>query len=328
MNSNRIDRRRFNSAVAAGAATLLLPGAHAQVWPSRAIKVIVPYTPGGFTDITARLVTQKLQERLGHPVVIDNKPGANSIVGVDALAKSPADGYTLAVVIAAYAANTTLYPKLPYDPTKDLVAVSLIGISPLVAAVNNDTPFKSAADLIDYARKNPGKVSYGSSGNGSAVNLTTELLKSMTQTSMVHIPYKGSAPALTDLMGGHIQLFMDAAVGLINPGKTGKVRLIGVASEKRLAALPDVPTFIEQGIKGFTGSTWAGILAPAGTPPAVIKRVADEVTAIVKLPDVRQKFDEMGTIPVGSTPAEFESFIGSETAKWGKVIRDAKITAE
>jgi tripartite-type tricarboxylate transporter receptor subunit TctC len=328
MSPNRIDRRRFNSAIAAGAATLLVPGAGAQAWPSRPIKVIVPYTPGGFTDITARLVTQKLQERLGHPVVIDNKPGANSIVGVDALAKSPADGYTFAVVIAAYAANTTLYPKLPYDPTKDLVAVSLIGVSPLVAAVNNDTPFMSAADLIEYARKNPGKVSYGSSGNGSAVNLTTELLKSMTQTSMVHIPYKGSAPALTDLMGGHIQLFMDAAVGLINPGKTGKVRLIGVASEKRLAALPDVPTFIEQGIKGFTGSTWAGILAPAGTPPAVIKRVADEVTAIVKLPDVRQKFDEMGTIPVGSTPAEFESFIGSETAKWGKVIRDAKITAE
>ena len=328
MNTKQINRRRFNGALVAGAATLLAPRAGAQAWPAKPIKVIVPYTPGGFTDITARLVTQKLQERLGQPVVIDNKPGANSIVGVDALAKSSPDGYTFAVVIAAYAANITLYPKLPYDPKKDLAAVSLIGVSPLVAAVNNDTPFKNAADLIDYARKNPGKVSYGSSGNGSAVNLTTELLKSMTQTSMVHIPYKGSAPALTDLMGGHIQLFMDAAVGLINPGKTGKVRLIGVASEKRLAALPDVPTFIEQGIKGFTGSTWAGILAPAGTPPTVVKRVADEVAAIVALPDVKQRFDEMGTIPVGSTPAEFESFIASETAKWGKVIRDAKITAE
>ena len=328
MNPRPVSRRRFNAALIASTATLLVPRANAQAWPAKPIKVIVPYTPGGFTDITARLVTQKLQERLGQPVVIDNKPGANSIVGVDALAKSPADGYTFAVVIAAYAANITLYPKLPYDPKKDLAAVSLIGVSPLVAAVNNDTPFRSAADLIDYARKNPGKVSYGSSGNGSAVNLTTELLKSMTQTSMVHIPYKGAAPALTDLMGGHIQLFMDAAVGLINPGKTGKVRLIGVASETRLAALPDVPTFIEQGIKGFTGSTWAGILAPAGTPPAVIKRVADEVAAIVKLPDIKQRFDEMGTIPVGSTPAEFESFIGTETAKWGKVIRDAKITAE
>lgn len=322
------NRRRFNGALIAGAATLLAPKAGAQAWPAKPIKVIVPYTPGGFTDITARLVTQKLQERLGQPVVIDNKPGANSIVGVEALAKSPPDGYTFAVVIAAYAANITLYPKLPYDPKKDLAAVSLIGVSPLVAAVNNDTPFKTATDLIDYARKNPGKLSYGSSGNGSAVNLTTELLKSMTQTSMVHIPYRGAAPALTDLMGGHIQLFMDAAVGLINPGKTGKVRLIGVASEKRLAALPDVPTFIEQGIKGFTGSTWAGMLAPAGTPPAVIKRVAEEITAIVNLPDVKQRFDEMGTIPVGGTPAEFEAFIASETAKWGRVIRDAKITAE
>ncbi len=237
MNVKQIDRRRFNGALVAGAATLLAPRVGAQAWPAKPIKVIVPYTPGGFTDITARLVTQKLQERLGQPVVIDNKPGANSIVGVDALAKSPPDGYTFAVVIAAYAANITLYPKLPYDPKKDLAAVSLIGVSPLVAAVNNDTPFKNAADLIDYARKNPGKVSYGSSGNGSAVNLTTELLKSMTQTSMVHIPYKGAAPALTDLMGGHIQLFMDAAVGLINPGKTGKVRLDWRCERKALGCV-------------------------------------------------------------------------------------------
>lgn len=327
MNKKTWLRRTVSGALAAIALSAAA-AVHAQAWPTKPIRVIVPYTPGGFTDITARLITQKLQERLGQPVVIENKPGANSIIGVEALAKSPPDGYTFAVVIAAYAANTTLYPKLPYDPKKDLVAVSLIGISPLVAAVNNDTPFKTANDLIDYARRNPGKVSYGSSGNGSAVNLTTELLKSMTKTHMVHIPYRGAAPALTDLMGGHIQLFMDAAVGLINPGKAGKVRLIGVASEKRLAALPDVPTFIEQGIAGFTGSTWAGMLAPAGTPPAIVNRVAEEVAAIVKLPDVRQKFDEMGTIPVGSTPAEFEAFLTAETAKWGKVIRDAKITAD
>ena len=327
-----MNRRPFFRSVLAGvlaaALSALATAAQAQAWPAKPIRVIVPYTPGGFSDITARLVTLKLQERLGQPVVIDNKPGANSIIGVDALAKSPPDGYTLAVVIAAYAANTTLYPKLPYDPSKDLMPVSLIGISPLVAAVNNGTPFRNAAELIEYARRNPGRISYGSSGNGSAVNLTTELLKSMTKTHMVHIPYRGSAPALTDLMGGHIQLFMDAAVGLISPGKAGKVRLIGVASDSRLPALPDVPTFIEQGIKGFTGSTWAGILAPAGTPPAIVKRVADEVAAIVKLPDVKQKLDEMGTIPVGNSPAEFDAFIVSETAKWGQVIRDAKITAE
>jgi tripartite-type tricarboxylate transporter receptor subunit TctC len=197
-----------------------------------------------------------------------------------------------------------------------------------VAAANNDAPFKTAAELIDYARKNPGKVSFGSSGNGSAVHLSTEYLKALTRTDMVHVPYKGSAAALTDLMGGQIQLFMDAAQGLISPGKSGKVRLIGVASDKRLPVLPDVPTFVEQGVKGFTGSTWAGVLAPAGTPAPVVKRVADEVAAIVKLDDVKARLDAMGTIPMGSTPAEFEAFIASETAKWGKVIRDAKVTPD
>jgi tripartite-type tricarboxylate transporter receptor subunit TctC len=328
MNAPSITRRRVAGALAAGAATLAMPSARAQAWPAKPIRVIVPYPPGGFTDITARLVTQKLQERLGQPVIVDNKAGANSIVGVEALAKAPPDGYTFAVVIAAFAANTTLYPKLPYDPKKDFAPVSLIGISPLVAAVNNDAPFRTAAELIAYARKHPGKVSYGSSGNGSAVNLTTELLKAVTQTYMVHIPYRGAAAALTDLMGGHIQLFMDAAVGLIGPGKAGKVRLIGVASDKRLAALPDVPTFIEQGIKDFTGSTWAGMLAPAGTPPAIVRRVADEIASIVRLADVKARFDEMGTIPAGSTPAEFDTFIAAETTKWGKVIRDAKVTVD
>jgi tripartite-type tricarboxylate transporter receptor subunit TctC len=323
-----ITRRRFGAGLVAGWALAACGGAWAQSWPSKPVRVLVPYSPGGFTDVTARLVTNKLTERLGQSVLVENKPGANSIIAVDMLAKSPPDGYTFAVVIAAYAANTTLYPKLPYDPRKDLQAVSLIGVSPLVAATNNDAPFKTAAELIDYARKNPGKVSYASSGNGSAVHLTTEHLKAVTGTDMVHIPYKGSAPALTDLMGGQIQLFMDAAQGLINPGKAGKVRLIGVASEKRLPALPDVPTFIEQGIKGFTGSTWAGLLAPAGTPPEIVKRVADEVAAIVKLPDVKARLDEMGTIPVGSTPAEFEDFIAKETAKWGKVIRDANVKPE
>ena len=328
MSTQRITRRRFTGAAAAAATTLLAPSALAQAWPARSLRVIVPYTPGGFTDITARLVTQKLQERLGQSVVLENKPGANSIVGVDLLAKAPPDGYTFAVVIAAFAANATLYPKLPYDTRKDFAPVSLIGISPLLAAVNKDAPFKTVAELVDYARRNPGKVSFGSSGNGSAAHLTTELLRSTTQTQLVHVPYKGAAPALTDLMGGHIQLLMDAAVGLLNPGKDGRVRLIGVASDKRLPVAPDVPTFIEQGIAGFTGSTWAGILAPAGTPPAIVKRIADEVSAIVKLDDVRERLDGMGTIPVGNSPAEFDAFIGAEVAKWGKVIREAKITAE
>jgi tripartite-type tricarboxylate transporter receptor subunit TctC len=312
-------------------AALGLPGparAQSAPWPSKPIRLIVPYPPGGFTDVTARLVAQKLQERLGQPVVVDNKPGANSIVGVDALAKSAPDGHTLAVVIAAYAANTTLYPKLPYDPRRDLAPVSLIGLSPLVAAVNNELPYKSARELVAWAKANPGKVSFGSSGNGSAAHLSTELLKAQTGSYMVHIPYRGAAAALGDLMGGQIQLFLDAASGLINPGKTGKVRLIGVASDKRLPALPEVPTFAEQGVSGFVASTWAGLLAPAGTPAPVVKRLADEVAAIVRQDDVRTRLEAMGTVPVGNTPAEFERFIADETEKWGRVIRSAKVTVD
>ncbi|WP_066339755.1 tripartite tricarboxylate transporter substrate binding protein [Azohydromonas lata] len=321
-----MQRRQFNVGLAAALAAPA--AAFAQNWPGKPIRLIVPYPPGGFTDVTARLIGQKLGERLGQTVVVDNKSGANGTLGVDALAKAPADGYTLAVVIAAHAANTTLYAKLPYDPRKDLAGVSLIGISPLVAAVNNDAPFKTVPELIAYAKKNPGKVSFGSSGNGSAVHLTTELLKSVTGADMVHIPYRGAAAALTDLMGGQIQLFMDAAQGLIQPGRSGKVRLIGVAAEKRLPVLPEVPTFIEQGVSGFTGSTWAGLLAPAGTPQPVLRRVSEEVAQIVRLDDVKAKLEAMGTIPMGSSPAEFDAFINAETAKWGKVIREAKVVLE
>ncbi len=325
MSDHIIPRRSFTLGLAA---TIAAPSFAQPAWPNKPIRIVVPYTPGGFTDVTARLVAQKLQERLGQPVVVENKPGGNSILGVDAVAKSVPDGYTFGIVIAAYAANTTLYPKLPYDPRKDLTGVSLIGVSPLLAAVNNDAPFKNAKELVDYAKRNPGRVSFGSSGNGSAAHLTTELLKAQTGAYMLHIPYRGAAPALSDLMGGHIQLFFDAASGLIQPGKSGRVRLIGVASDKRLPAAPDVPTFIEQGLTGFTGSTWAGMLAPASTPRDIVKRMSDEVARIVRLDDVKAKLEGMGTIPVGNTPEEFDTFIASETAKWGKVIRDAKVTVE
>lgn len=318
-----MQRRQFTAALGA---TLAAPLVRAQSWPTKPIRVLVGYPPGGFTDVTARLICDKLAARLGQAVVVENKPGANGIVAVDTLAKSAPDGHTFAVVIAAHSANTTLYKKLPYDPNKDLAAVSLIGLSPLVYAANAQGPFKNAKELIDYARANPGKISYGSSGNGSAVHLSTELLKSLTGTSMVHIPYRGSAAAFTDLVGGQIHLFGDAAQGLI--GKGDKVRLLGVASEQRLPALPDVPTFAEQGIKDYVTSTWAGMLAPAQTPPAILKRVADEIAAIVKMDDVRAKLESMGTIPVGSTPADFEKFIADETAKWGKVIRSANVSLD
>ncbi|GAB3473288.1 tripartite tricarboxylate transporter substrate binding protein [Polaromonas eurypsychrophila] len=323
-----LSRRCFNLSITAGAATVCAPLLAQPAWPNKPIRIIVPYTPGGFTDQMARMVQVGLQNRLQQTVTIDNKPGANSIIGVDLLAKAPADGSTFAVVIAAYAANTTLYPKLPYDPRKDLTGVSLMGVSPLLAAVNNDAPFKTAKQLIDYARANPGKISFGSSGNGSAAHLTSELLKAITKIYMVHIPYRGAVPALTDLIGGQIQLFFDAPTGLINQGKAGKVRLIGVASDRRLPAVPDVPTFIEQGFAGFTGSTWAGMLAPAATPKDIVKRMSDEVGRIIRSDETRARLDAMGTFGAGGTPEEFDAFIALETTKWAKVIRDAGVKAE
>lgn len=323
-----ISRRRFNIAATAAASAVCLPAVAQSTWPNKPIRIIVPYTPGGFTDQMARIVQVGLQNRLQQTVTIDNKPGANSIIGVDMLAKAPADGSTFAVVIAAYAANNTLYPKLPYDARKDLTGVSLMGVSPLLAAINNDAPFKNANELIAYARANPGKVSFGSSGNGSAAHLTSELLKSLTKTYMVHIPYRGAVPALTDLMGGQIQLFFDAATGLIAQGKAGRVRLIGVASDRRLPAVPDVPTFIEQGFAGFTGSTWAGMLAPSATPKDIVKRMSDEVSRIIKSDETRARLDAMGTFAAGSSPEEFDTFIASETAKWAKVIKDAGVKAD
>lgn len=325
MPSTLLTRRRFHLSTAAAAASMALPSFAQNAWPSKPVRIVVPYTPGGFTDQMARLVQVGLQQRLGQPVVIDNKPGANSLIGVDAVAKAPPDGSTFGVVIAAYAANTSLYPKLPYDPRKDLIGVSLMGVSPLLAAVNNDAPFKTGRELIDYARAHPGKISFGSSGNGSAAHLTSELWKSLTQTYMIHIPYRGAVPALTDLMGGQIQLFFDAPTGLINQAKAGKIRLIGVAGDQRLPAVPDVPTFIEQGFAGFTGSTWAGMLAPAGTPPDIVKRMSDEIARIIKSDETRARLEAMGTFPAGSTPQEFDAFIASETTKWGRVIKTAGV---
>lgn len=328
MPHSHLSRRLFNLSAAAVAATIAAPVLAQSTWPNKPIRIIVPYTPGGFTDQMARLVQQGLQQALGQPVVIDNKPGANSLIGVDALAKAPADGYTFGVVIAAYAANTTLYPKLPYDPKKDLTGVSLLGVSPLLAAVNNDAPFKTARELIDYAKAHPGKVAFGSSGNGSAAHLTSELWKSLTGVDMIHVPYRGAIPALTDLIGGQIQLFFDAPTGFINQAKAGKVRLIGVAGERRLPVLPDVPTFIEQGFPGLIGSTWAGVLAPAGTPRPIIDRMSSELAKIINSDETRAKLDAMGTFAVGSTPQAFDAFIAEETAKWGNVIKTAGVTVD
>ena len=327
MNAS-LSRRRIVQATGAALATAALPALAQSGWPNRPIRIVVPYTAGGFTDQMARLLIVGLQKQLGQPVVIDNKPGANSIIGVEAVAKAAPDGHTFGVVIPAFTANTTLYPKLPYNPRKDLVGVSLMGVSPLVAAVAPNAPFKTVKELVAYAKANPGKVSFASSGTGSAAHLTSELLKSLTQTFMVHIPYRGAAPALTDLLGGQVSLFLDPPPNLIQPAKAGRITLIGVASEKRLPMLPDVPTFIEQGIPGMVGSTWASMIAPAGTPRDIVKRMSDAVNAIIQSEETKAKLEAMGTFGEGTTPEACDAFLATETTKWGKVIRDAGVTLD
>lgn len=323
--------RKLGSMIIAGLLTAgSVSAAFAQTsnWPTKPVKLIVPYNAGGFTDVVARLVAKNVGDRLGQTILVDNRPGANSIIGTNAVAKSAPDGLTFGFVIAAYAVNTTLYPKLPYDPAKDIQAVSLVGKSPLMAAVNNDSPFKSMQELVAHARTHPGDITFGSSGTGSATHLSMELLQSRTKTRLAHVPYKGNAPALTDLVGGQIHFMFTTPDAFLSMAKSGKVRMIGVANEQRLAVAPDVPTFKEQGLGDFQASTWAGIIAPAGTPPQITKRFADEVAAILKTPEVKAKLDAIGFVPVGSTPAEFDSFIATETKRWGDVIRTNNLTLE
>ncbi|MGJ7543016.1 tripartite tricarboxylate transporter substrate binding protein [Variovorax sp. LT1R16] len=323
-----LSRRALIQTATAALASAALPALAQSAWPSRPIKIIVPYTAGGFTDQMARLLQVGLQKQLGQPIVIENRAGANSIIGVDQVAKSAPDGYTFGVVIPAFTANTTLYPKLPYDPRKDLVGVSLMGVSPLVAAVANNAPFKSAKELVAYAKAHPGKVSFASSGSGSAAHLTSELLKTLTKTDMVHVPYRGASPALADLMGGQVPLFLDPPPNLIQPAKVGRIRLIGVAGDKRLPILPDVPTFAEQGFAGMVGSTWASMIAPAGTPRDIVKRMSEAVNQIIHSEETRAKLEAMGTFAEGSTPEACDAFLAAETTKWGKVIRDAGVTVD
>ena len=320
-----LTRRTLVQAGSAALASIALPSLAQSAWPSKPIKIIVPYTAGGFTDQMARVLVLGLQKQLGQPVVIDNKPGANSIIGVDAVAKAAPDGHTFGVVIPAFTANTSLYPKLPYNAVKDLVGVSLLGVSPLVAAVSNSAPFKNTKELIAYAKANPGKVSFASSGTGSAAHLTSELFKTLTKTFMVHIPYRGAAPALTDLMGGQVSLFLDPPPNLIQPAKAGRIQLIGVASDKRLPILPDVPTFVEQGIAGMLGSTWASMIAPAGMPPDIIKRMSEAVSQIIRSEETRARLEATGTFAEGTTAEACDAFLASETTKWGKVIKDAGV---
>ena len=320
---------KFRSAVSfATAVALACAAAPASAFtPSRSVDVVVHSGPGAGNDVFARAVVGVLDKikLVPQSMQVVNKTGGGGIVAMSYMGEKKGDDHLLAVFTGVWWVNPMIRKQAKVT-IRDLTPIVRLILEPAVMAVRADSPYKNAKELIEYAKANPGKVSFASSGNGAAAHLTTELLKSVTKTDMVHVPYKGAAPALVDLIGGQVQLFFDAASGLIQPGKDGKVRLIGVASDKRLPALPDLPTFQEQGIENFTGSTWAGMLAPAGTPQDIVKRMADEITAIVKLPDVQKRFEEQfGTFPAGGNPEEFGTFIANETKKWGDVIRTAGV---
>jgi tripartite-type tricarboxylate transporter receptor subunit TctC len=310
-----------------GAAVLvaLADGALAQTkYPARPIRVVVPYTPGGITDVTTRIVTQELVKSFNQNVIVDNRPGANSIVGVELVAKSAPDGYTLVSVIAAHAANQTLYPKLPYDGIKSFAPVTLLATAPLILCVTNSLPVKTVKDLVDLAKAKPGQLTFASSGVGAAAHLTTELFMLTTGTKMIHVPYKGTAPALLDLTGGQVTLMMDTPSSMLPHSRAGKIKALAMASEKRVAVAPELPTFIESGVP-VVGGTWVGILAPAGTPADVVNILSREMQQILKRQDIKDRFLTLGIDPVGNTPKEFTQFLHDEVAKWGKVIRAANV---
>ena len=316
-------------ALLVSAAALAAGAQSAAPYPSRPIKWIVPYPPGGITDSVTRLVTQRVQDSLGQPIVIENKPGANSIVGVDLAAKSPPDGYTMLTVIAAHAANATLYSgKLPFDSVKSFMPVSLVASAPLILTVNNDFPAKDAREFIAYARANPGKISYATSGIGSASHLTTELLQQTAGIRMVHVPYKGTGPALAALIAGDIHMMVDVPSSMMPQVRGGKIRAIAMFSAKRVAAASEVPTLVEGGGPAIEGSTWVMFMAPAGTPRETVNRLSAEVGKTMAGAELRNRFEQLGIEPLGTTPEQAARFLDDEIAKWAKVITTAGVKAE
>jgi tripartite-type tricarboxylate transporter receptor subunit TctC len=300
--------------------------AQAQNYPSKPIRIIVAYTPAGTTDILARAIGQKMSERWGQPVIVENRPGAAGNIGTELAAKATPDGYTLIMGTAGtHGINVSLYKKLNWHSLKDFAPVSLVAMVPNIMVVNNALPVKSVKDLIAYAKANPGKLSYGSPGNGSTAHLSMELFKSMTGTNLVHIPYKGSAGVLADVMGGQIAVTIDNMPVYLPQVKAGKIRALAVSPAKRSSAAAEIPTIAESGVPGYDSGAWFGLLAPAGTPKAIVDKLSDETARILKLPDISKRISELGAEPVGSTPAQFAALIKEEIAKWAKVIKDANV---
>ena len=307
--------------------TLVGP-AFGQNYPNRPVRIVVPYPPGGGTDILARTLAQKLTELLGQPVVVDNRAGANGIIGTDQAAKAKPDGYTVLIAIATHAINPMLYAKLPYDTNTDLLPVSLLAEYPFVITVHPTVPAKTIREFIAFAKTHRNQLSYASSGVGSGPHLGMELFKTMTGIEMVHVPYKGSGAAMTDVVSGQVQVFLNNFLSGMPMIKSGKVRPLAVTSLKRSSAMPELPTVAESGVPGFAVTGWYGMLVPAGTPAPVLNTLHEAVVSAVKSKDIKDRLSGDAAEPVGSTPQELADFLRTEIDKWASVIKKAGVRAE
>lgn len=302
--------------------------AHAQPYPSKPIRFIIPYAVGGGTDILGRIVAQRLTERLGQQVLVDNRPGAGAILGSSILAQANADGHTIMTANIAHGANPYLHKKLPYDTLNDFVPVTLMAVLPSVLATHPSVPARSVKEFIAHAQANPGKLGYGTAGVGSANHLTMELFKVTTKTDIVHVAYKGGGPAMQDLLGGQVKAMFITVPPVLPQVKAGKLLALGISSAKRSTALPEVPTVIEAGVAGFEVYEWQGVVVPRGTPRDIVQRLHKEIVAVLALPEVRERISGLGAIVVGNTPEAFGEHIRQELALWQRVIAAAGIRAD
>lgn len=306
------------------AASTLCTGVFAQAWPAKPIRIVVPFPPGGGTDIIARETSQKVAAATGWTFVIDNKPGAGGNLGVDSVAKSPADGYTIVLGQSSnLAINPTLYAKMPYDSVKDLTPIILVANAPLVIVTGMGTPYKTLADAVKAAKAKPGALNFASPGNGTVAHLTSEMFQKAAGVQTQHVPYKGAAQALTDVISGTVDLYMSSVPTLLGQIKQGKLRPLAVTSAKRVDDLPNVPTITESGYKGFDAVTWFGLLAPAGTPKEVIAKLNAEFNKALQQPALQKKLGDEGADPAGGTPEEFAALIRDEIPRWGKVVKES-----
>ncbi|MDB5840893.1 MAG: tripartite tricarboxylate transporter substrate binding protein [Herminiimonas sp.] len=297
-------------------------------YPEKPVKIIVPYAPGGFNDTMARVVGKKLQDAWGQPLVVENRPGAGTVLGTGAAAKSPNDGYTLLVVGFPLVANQFLYKKLPYDSAKDFTGIILGAQSPNLLVVNAASPIRSVKDLVDLAKSKTVKLSYATAGNGTSNHLTMEYFKNLAGVELTQVPYKGSAPMVTDLLGGHVDVMFDNAGSIMPHVKAGRMRALGITSLKRSPLLPDVPTISEAGFPGFEVAVWYGFAAPAGTPPEIVAKLNSEINRILALDDVKKAFTDAGVEVLGGTTQQFDAFFKTQSARWATVIQAGNLTAE